>query len=225
MRSASSDLDRPSRFRRLGPIAVGAVALALLGAGGRAAHASHGPLALVAEHRLVVGTLGATERRRLETSAWAGGTFTATTGEPVRVLVDESYPDPQAVGQQWANFFASLVHGSELGLLTAYVVTPDEMSFMCGQNSVACYGGNELAFVGDSYYGVPPEEAARHEYGHHVAFNRSNAPWVSVDTGPKRWASYENICQRTKLGTATPGTKTPTTSRTRARAGPRRIAC
>jgi hypothetical protein len=44
-----------------------------------------------------------------------------------------------------------------------------------------------------------------HEYGHHVAFNRNNAPWSAIDWGTKRWASAVNVCARTKAGTAFPG--------------------
>jgi hypothetical protein len=44
-----------------------------------------------------------------------------------------------------------------------------------------------------------------HEYGHHIANNRSNAPWPAVAWGAKRWASYENVCARRAAGTAFPG--------------------
>jgi hypothetical protein len=51
----------------------------------------------------------------------------------------------------------------------------------------------------------PAMEIATHEYGHHIANNRSDPPWVAEDYGTKRWSSYENICARTAAGTATPG--------------------
>jgi hypothetical protein len=44
-----------------------------------------------------------------------------------------------------------------------------------------------------------------HEYGHHVAANRSNAPWLAVDWGPKRWASALQVCARTRSGELFPG--------------------
>ena len=44
-----------------------------------------------------------------------------------------------------------------------------------------------------------------HEYGHHVAASRNNAPWDAVDYGTKRWASYMNVCARTESGEFYPG--------------------
>ena len=35
----------------------------------------------------------------------------------------------------------------------------------------------------------PAKEIAAHEYGHHVANNRNDAPWSAVDYGAKRWSS------------------------------------
>jgi hypothetical protein len=98
-----------------------------------------------------------------------------------------------------------LPHGSELGLLTAYVAPLAEIEQLCGSDALGCYGGNLLATIGDAVDWVPPEDVARHEYGHHVAFNRSNAPWLAVDWGTKRWASYASICARAASGTVYPG--------------------
>jgi hypothetical protein len=44
-----------------------------------------------------------------------------------------------------------------------------------------------------------------HEYGHHVAASRSNPPWAAVDYGPKRWASYEQVCSSARAGRTFPG--------------------
>jgi len=60
-------------------------------------------------------------------------------------------------------------------------------------------------FMGETVAGVTSEEVARHEYGHHVAANRPNSPWLSIDTGPKNWASVANVCLRSQQGTAYPG--------------------
>ncbi len=49
------------------------------------------------------------------------------------------------------------------------------------------------------------EGVIAHEYGHHVASFRSNAPWTAVDTGTKRWASYIQVCSRTQRGELFPG--------------------
>ena len=59
--------------------------------------------------------------------------------------------------------------------------------------------------TGDAAGGFEPEDVARHEYGHHIAFNRSNTPWKGLEWGPKRWASYEGVCARVRAGTAYPG--------------------
>ena len=44
-----------------------------------------------------------------------------------------------------------------------------------------------------------------HEYGHHVAANRLNPPFVAEEYGTKRWASYHEICKRTSAGELFPG--------------------
>jgi hypothetical protein len=128
-----------------------------------------------------------------------------STGETVRVFVSPEYPDGDAVGRRWAEFFTSLLHGSEIGLMTAYVLTPSDLEEVCGPDALGCYGGGMLAFMDEAAYGVTPEEVAAHEYGHHVAASRPNPPWRSVDTGPKHWASAAGVCRRTAEGTAFPG--------------------
>ena len=44
-----------------------------------------------------------------------------------------------------------------------------------------------------------------HEYGHHIAAHRSNAPLDALDFGPKRWSSYELVCSNTLDGKLAPG--------------------
>jgi hypothetical protein len=146
------------------------------------------------------------ERRLASTDvSWHGGPITASTGDHLTVYVSDSYPPDRNTPQQWADFFAGLIHGSELSLLTAYVATPDEVESLCNAAALGCYGGNELVVMGDPAGGEIPEEVARHEYGHHLAANRLNPPWRAVDWGTKRWASDENVCSRTLAGTAFPG--------------------
>ncbi|MDH4340178.1 MAG: hypothetical protein OEW47_07440 [Thermoleophilia bacterium] len=202
MSSASGRRKAPSR-RRLGAFALVAVAIAVA-VGGAAAASDPTPSWSVSAYQLH-SELGVSAQERLATAGWLGGSFATHTGESVRVLVSEAYPDSPAVGQRWAEFFASLVHGSELSLVTVYVLTPSEMRLFCGPYALGCYGGNELAFIGETFAGVEPEEVAAHEYGHHVAANRLNSPWLAVAWGPKRWASAANICARSMLGTAFPG--------------------
>ena len=136
---------------------------------------------------------------------WTGRRFATATGDSVKVKVSAAYGSDARVAQQWADFFASLLHGSELGLLTAYIAPLDEVQTLCGDEALGCYGANRLVVVGDSSGGVPPASVAAHEYGHHVANNRVNPPWRAVDWGTKRWASQMNVCARAAAGTAFPG--------------------
>jgi hypothetical protein len=121
----------------------------------------------------------------------------------VTVYVSDAYGTDQV--QRWANFFVALPHGSELGSLTAYVAPLDEVQWMCGADALGCYWSDRLVTIGDAAYSVSAEEVATHEYGHHVASNRDNAPWLAVDWGTKRWASYANICARAKASSVYPG--------------------
>lgn len=58
---------------------------------------------------------------------------------------------------------------------------------------------------GETVSEISPEEVVRHEYGHHIAFHRSNAPWIAAEWGPKRWASAANVCTRVTRREAFPG--------------------
>lgn len=143
--------------------------------------------------------------RAIASKAWRGRRFTAATGESVNVLVSPAYASDPGAAQRWADYFASLIHGSELGLLRAYIAPLDEVQEICHARALGCYWANRLVMVGDSSGGMPPSSIAAHEYGHHVAFNRDNSPWPAVKWGTKRWASYMKICARTAAGTAMPG--------------------
>jgi hypothetical protein len=126
----------------------------------------------------------------------------------VTVFVSDSYPVDDALAQRWADFFAGLLHGSELPLLTAYVAPLPEVQATCGSEyALGCYGSGRLVMLGQPVEGtsVTPEEVARHEYGHHVAAYRDDAPWRAIDRGPKRWSSYVGVCSRTAAGAVFPG--------------------
>ena len=156
--------------------------------------------------RSATSTLDAAGVRRLGRLRWRGGDYRAADGT-VSVSVSAAYASDPGAAQRWADFFASLVHGSELALLRAYVAPLDEVQAICGGdgNVLGCYGANRLVTVGDASGGIPPESVAAHEYGHHVANNRLNPPWIAVNWGTKRWASDMNICERAAGGTAYPG--------------------
>ena len=136
---------------------------------------------------------------------WAGGTFRTAGGESVTVHVSTTYSPEQVAPQAWAEFFAGLPHGSELASVVVRIAPPAEVTTLCGESALGCYRVNELIVPGEPVDGMAPEEVARHEYGHHVASNRSNPPWRAAQWGPKRWASAAGVCARSKRGTAFPG--------------------
>lgn len=144
---------------------------------------------------------------RAATALW-GGSFTASTGEPVVVQVSDAYPQDPALPQRWADYLASLVHGPELGTLTAYIAPVAEVESLCGEEALACYSPalQTLVVPGeDPSSDISTEAIVAHEYGHHVAANRPNPPWAGVDYGPKRWASYVDVCARARSGELSPG--------------------
>jgi hypothetical protein len=149
--------------------------------------------------------VSARSRRTLDDLAWWGGTYTAATGERVTVHVSATYPHDEAVAQRWADYLASLVHGQELGLLTATLATPGEVQDVCGDGALGCYADDKLVAVGEASDGIDPTAVVAHEYGHHVASHRSNAPWNATEWGTKRWASYAQVCSRAAAGTVFPG--------------------
>ncbi|MDP9285038.1 MAG: hypothetical protein M3P41_08820 [Actinomycetota bacterium] len=141
--------------------------------------------------------------------AWSGVYPTGDTfGSSVRVDVSSSYPVDATLPQTWATYLGTLVHGPELGRLTLDLAPLSEVQAKCGSRSLACYDpGSEtiLASPDDVLDAPPAQEIIAHEYGHHVANNRIDAPWSAEDYGTKRWASYENICARSVSGELAPG--------------------
>ena len=120
--------------------------------------------------------------------------------------------DP-AVAQRYATFVGTLPHGAELAELRIVVVAAADVGAACGSReddgTVACYGANDKTMIvpdaapADSEYSV--EYVIAHEYGHHIAAHRSNAPLPALDYGPKRWASYELVCLNSMRGRLAPG--------------------
>jgi hypothetical protein len=144
----------------------------------------------------------------LARGAFWGGRYTTPSGEAVTVYVSDSYPQDPAIPQRWADFLGSLVHGSELSLVTAYLAPLEEVQTVCGADALACYSPRDSLLVapGDAPSSdISAEAVVTHEYGHHVAAHRSDAPWAAVDYGTKRWASYWQVCRRTRAGELHPG--------------------
>lgn len=143
--------------------------------------------------------------------AW-GGTYPTgdALGTSVRIEVSSAYPVDETLPQSWATYLGTIAHGPELAKLTLDLVPLSDVQSQafCGSQALACYDpGSETIYVSpeDQLNAPPAKELVTHEYGHHLANNRSDAPWSAVDYGTKRWASYENICAKTAAGTASPG--------------------
>jgi hypothetical protein len=142
---------------------------------------------------------------RLERSAW-GGPVTATDGEVVTIFVSDAYPVDPAVQKSAADFLTQLYHGSELSTVTIYLAPLVEVGSACGPGAGGCYSNNRVVATGDPLPdGTSAVNVLAHEYGHHVAANRDNAPWDALDWGPKRWATAARVCSRAAAGSAFPG--------------------
>jgi hypothetical protein len=137
-----------------------------------------------------------------------GGVVTAKDGERVRIYVSDAYPVDAALTQRWADFLTSLVHGSDLASLTMYLAPPSEVTSFCGGGALACYVRGRSFVVAPAETDEPtltPEAVVTHEYGHHIASNRSNAPWDANDWGTKRWASHVDVCRKVRRHELYPG--------------------
>jgi hypothetical protein len=142
---------------------------------------------------------------RLVRSSW-GGQITAADGEVVTVYLSDAYPVDPAVQQSAADFLTELYHGKELSTVSVYLAPLDEVGSACGRGTGGCYSRDRIVATGDPLPdGTSAVNVLAHEYGHHVAANRGNAPWDALDWGPKRWATTARICARTAAGTAFPG--------------------
>jgi hypothetical protein len=145
------------------------------------------------------------------TGYW-GGVYRASTGENVTVYASNAFPMDRAIGQRWADFLASLIHGSELSKVNVLLSTAAEISRMCGQDALACYSARGAALYApgeDPSSSLSAEAVITHEYGHHIAANRNNAPWDALDWGPKRWDASMQVCSAAKQGRLSPGAEDP----------------
>jgi hypothetical protein len=137
---------------------------------------------------------------------WWGGTFAVSGGEQLHLYISTRYPRFDATTQKWVEFFSSIPHSWELSLVTVYIAPLDEIAQLCGNGeALGCYRANAIYAVGAITDGVAPTSVVAHEYGHHIAANRSNPPWRAVDWGTKRWATQVGVCSRVANGLAFPG--------------------
>jgi hypothetical protein len=144
------------------------------------------------------------------TGFW-GGEYTTPTGERVRVFSSPAYTTDQAANQRWAEFAARLLHGSELASVTVYLATPAEVSSLCGGNPDVrgCYSSGRIIGLGEDTQDASAEAVLAHEYGHHIAANRSNEPWPALGWGTKRWSSYLDVCRLARAKEIFPGAEGP----------------
>jgi hypothetical protein len=137
-----------------------------------------------------------------------GGPYTTPSGMVVNVYTAPFYPRDDAVNVRWASFLDSLVHGPELADLTLVLAPTGQVQQQCGLGAYACYKRDlaTIVAVGERVADGPtPEAVVAHEYGHHVAASRSNAPWNAESWGTKRWATAMGICGRVRRGALHPG--------------------
>lgn len=208
----SRGLGRAGRFPSARPIVVcaAAVATALVTAAAAQSKPSHQLVSPVLREisRANAPITDAQVVVKAVPSGYWGGVYRTAAGEPVTVYASNAYPVDPALGQRWADFLGSLVHGPELATVTVLIATPGEIARVCGQDAVACYSsrGAFLYTPGeDPGSDLSAEAVITHEYGHHVAANRSNAPWLALDYGPKRWASSMQVCAKARRGELAPG--------------------
>ena len=133
--------------------------------------------------------------------------YTTPSGEVVNLSVSARYAQSPELGQRWANFLGSLLHGPELATVAVYMVAPDEIGGLCGQAARACYYPATARLISPAVDqpDLSAEAALAHEYAHHVAANRNNAPWPAIAWGTKRWASQENVCRDARNEDVFPG--------------------
>ena len=188
-------------------VAATAAALIALAASGAVADSEPDSSTTARTYARSIGRTGIStiDARARAAITWRGGPITASTGEVVHVFVSDLLP--AETPEKWAEFLVGLTHGPELPRATVRLAALAEVQELCGDSALGCYRANEIVSVGevDPESRSTPEEVLRHEYGHHVAFHRANAPWRAVDWGPKKWASTAGVCPRVSRGEAFPG--------------------
>lgn len=160
----------------------------------------------------VISSAGQSPRARAAQSSGQTSAYSTKDGQTIAVTFSSGYRADPAVAQTYVDFLGSLPHGSELSRLRIYLAPPAEVQQACGgaDGTLACYssGTNIMTIPGeqtDAQTGVTTSYVVAHEYGHHIASFRSNAPWPAIAFGPKRWASYERVCALTARGLLAPG--------------------
>ena len=170
------------------------------------------PSSTAFQDRVITGAVSPSAR-----AAAADGTtrtFTTKDGTAIPITIAASFTGDPAVAQTYADFLDGLPHGSELSQLHVTIAPAAEIAVDCGgQESdaiLACYNSGQQRMIvpgdlSETASGVTASYVITHEYGHHVAAHRSNAPLDALAFGPKRWASYELVCTNSMNGLLAPG--------------------
>jgi hypothetical protein len=129
--------------------------------------------------------------------------------EPLRVILSPAFVPNRAAVQSFVDFMGSRLHGRELSRLTVYLAPLSEIAARCAPGAIACYAPSLQLLIGPGENTGPgeftKEFAVTHEYGHHIARNRSNSPWSALQRGPKRWGTFHHVCQRVAARQLFPG--------------------
>jgi hypothetical protein len=172
-----------------------------------AAHATLRPQPLVnavPASTAFVDTVGHFARARYRQAVGSPAVkYPTADGLKISVSFSNTYTPDAAVAASYVAFLDSLPHGTELSALKVYIAPPDEVQADCGgeDGTLACYDpadqtmtvpGEEMQ--SDDGSGVTTSYVLAHEYGHHIARHRDNAPFSALDLGPKYWSSFEGVC-------------------------------
>jgi hypothetical protein len=194
--------------RLLTPLALGAV----LACPGVAAARSPQPLVDVPPQKTGFADRVITSGPVRARAASAPRAYVAPDGTSIAVRFSTAYTESPDVAQTYVDYLAGLPHGTELAALRLLLAPPTEVQRDCGgiDGVLACYDSksHEMVVPGEqivSQTGVPTSYVITHEYGHHIASFRSNPPFSTLDVGPKYWASYEKVCDKTLSGRLAPG--------------------
>ncbi len=140
-------------------------------------------------------------------------------GSAVRVTFTDTVGARPDLAQSYVAYLDSLPHGSELSKLRLHIADRSEVARLCGggedEGILACYGPARQQMIVPAS-GLDTQASAgdysvryvlTHEYGHHIAANRRNDELRggALDNGPKYWASYEQVCDRTLRNQLAPG--------------------
>jgi hypothetical protein len=165
--------------------------------------------AAVFRDRVITGSAPTARASQLqgETKRWPAGDTT------IPVTVASSFKGDPNVAGTVAAFIGTLPHGPEIDSLKVIIVPAAEINTDCGGKDgdgiLGCYSSTDQTMIvpGDAPQDstVSVNYVIAHEYGHHIARHRSDAPLAALDYGPKRWSSYELVCTKTDAGKLAPG--------------------